>query len=236
MDPQVQPQAVQRRAGYLPGELNLEANLKVEQALRYFIELRGNHVEWEYVRNLAQRLELDMSIAIKNLSKGNKQKVGVIQALMHKPELLLLDEPTAGLDPLMQREVYQLLREAQSQGVTIFFSSHIISEVESLADRVAIIREGVIVEEAEPGKLVGIQVRHMHIRFKQVVDPSSLSQVEGVTLLSTDDTQVTLRVEGELDSLVKALAAYPVSDFDLERQTLEEAFLSYYKGGEKEVH
>jgi ABC-2 type transport system ATP-binding protein len=237
MNPQANPEAVQARVGYLPGELSLEANLKVEQALRYFIDLRGDHVDWGYVRNLAQRLELNMNVPIKNLSKGNKQKVGVVQALMHKPELLLLDEPTAGLDPLMQREVYQMLREAQSQGTTIFFSSHIISEVESLADRVAIIRDGVIVEEAEPGELVGMEVRRMHIRFKQAVDPSALAQVEGVTLLSQNDSNlVTLRVEGELDSLVKALAIYPVSDFDLERQSLEDAFLSFYKGNVKEVN
>jgi ABC-2 type transport system ATP-binding protein len=237
MDPQVQAQEVQRRVGYLPGELSLEANLRVEQVLRYFIELRGNHVDWGYVSSLAERLELDMTIPIKNLSKGNKQKVGVVQALMHEPELLLLDEPTAGLDPLMQREVYQLLRDAQAKGATIFFSSHIISEVESLADRVAIIREGVIVEEADPGELVGMQVRRMHIRFRETVDPSPFNQIPGVKLLSqSDGNLVTLRVEGELDALVKALADFPVSDFDLERQSLEEAFLSYYKGNEKEVN
>jgi ABC-2 type transport system ATP-binding protein len=237
MDPQVQAQEVQRRVGYLPGELSLEANLRVEQVLRYFIELRGNHVDWGYVSSLAERLELDMTIPIKNLSKGNKQKVGVVQALMHEPELLLLDEPTAGLDPLMQREVYQLLRDAQAKGATIFFSSHIISEVESLADRVAIIREGVIVEEADPGELVGMQVRRMHIRFRETVDPSPFNQIPGVKLLSqSDGNLVTLRVEGELDTLVKALADFPVSDFDLERQSLEEAFLSYYKGNEKEVN
>jgi ABC-2 type transport system ATP-binding protein len=237
VDPQARPRAVQERVGYLPGELSLEANLRVEQALRYFIELRGNHVEWGYVRSLTERLELDMRIQIKNLSKGNKQKVGVVQALMHKPDMLLLDEPTAGLDPLMQREVYQLLREAQDEGATIFFSSHIISEVESLADRIAIIREGVIVEEAKPGELAGLEVRRMHIRFKEAVDPSPLNQVQGVTLLSqSDGNLVTVRVEGELDSLVKALAGFPVSDFDLERQSLEEAFLSYYKGREEEVN
>ena len=237
MDPQAQPGAVQERVGYLPGELSLEANLRVEQALRYFVELRGNHVDWGYLRGLAERLELDMHNPIKNLSKGNKQKVGVVQALMHRPELLLLDEPTAGLDPLMQREVYQLLKEAQEEGATIFFSSHIISEVESLADRIAIIREGVIVEEAKPGDLVGLEVRRMHIRFKESVDISLLEQVEGVTLMSqSDGNLVTVRVKGEMDSLVKALANFPVSDFDIERQSLEEAFLSYYKGREKEVN
>jgi ABC-2 type transport system ATP-binding protein len=119
------------------------------------------------VRQLAQRLELDLTMPIKNLSKGNKQKVGVVQALMHRPELLLLDEPTAGLDPLMQQEVYRLLREAQADGATVFFSSHIIGEVEALADRVAIICAGLVVEEAEPSRLVTMAMRRMWFRFKE---------------------------------------------------------------------
>lgn len=234
LDPQSDPVGVQALVGYLPGELSLEANLKVERALRYFTELRGNKVEWGYVRQLAQRLELDLTMPIKNLSKGNKQKVGLVQALMHRPQLLLMDEPTSGLDPLMQQEVYKILREAKSDGATIFFSSHIINEVESLADRVAIISKGVIIEEAEPKNLIDMQVRRMRVRFKDSVDPSALVQVEGVTLLSSNSgSMVTLRVEGDLDKLVKALGQYPISDIDLERQSLEEAFLAYYK---EEVH
>lgn len=236
-DPQKDPVTVHKLVGYLPGELNVEANLKVKSALRYFTELRSNHVEWEYVHRLAQRLELDLDMQIKNLSKGNKQKVGLVQALMHKPKLLLMDEPTSGLDPLMQQEVYRMLREAKAQGATIFFSSHIINEVETLADRVAIISQGMIVEEAEPGKLVKMEVRRMRIRFKQAVDSSRLTQVEGVTLLSQNSgTTITLRVEGDLERLIKALGDYPVSDIDLQRQSLEEAFLSYYETGKKEVN
>ena len=235
INPQEDSKEVHARVGYLPGELNMEANLKVEQVLRYYTELRRNSVDWDYVKQLAERLDLDLSKQIKNLSKGNKQKVGLVQALMHRPELLLLDEPTSGLDPLMQQEVYHLLKEAKAEGTTIFFSSHIINEVESLADRVAIIRKGVIVEEAKPGTLVNIEVRRAHIRFKDVVDASGLAQVEGVTLLSQDGgSMVTLRVEGELDNLIKALGNYPVSDMNLERQSLEEAFLDYYESTEME--
>ena len=235
IDPQKNSKAVHTQIGYLPGELNIEANLRVKSALRYFTELRGYNVEWDYVRQLSQRLDLDLEMPIKNLSKGNKQKVGLVQALMHNPQLLLMDEPTSGLDPLMQQEVYHLLKEAKAGGTTIFFSSHIINEVESLADRVAIIRQGVIVEEAEPGTLVSIEVGRAHIRFKNVVDVSGLAHVEGVTLLSQDGgSMVTLRVEGELDNLIKALGNYPVSDMNLERQSLEEAFLAYYESPEKE--
>jgi ABC-2 type transport system ATP-binding protein len=212
----------------------MESNLKVKNQLRYYADLRSNDLDWDYVKELARRIELDLSLAIKNLSKGNKQKVGVVQALMARPELVLMDEPTAGLDPLMQQEVYRLLREAQAEGATVFFSSHIISEVETLADRVAIIREGVIIEEAEPSKLVTMEMRHVRVRFGEAVDVSSLSEVGGVTLLNHSDGYATFRVEGEMDGLIKGLASYPVSDLAVDRTSLEEVFLRYYQGDEKE--
>jgi ABC-2 type transport system ATP-binding protein len=237
LDPQADSVAVQSRVGYLPGELNLEANLKVEAALHYFDSLRGSRVDWSYVRELSERLELDLGIPIKNLSKGNKQKVGVIQALMHKPELLLMDEPTSGLDPLMQQQVHRLLREAQAAGATVFFSSHFIREVETLADRVAIIRQGVIVEEAKPADLISMVMRRLRVRFQEAVDLTSLVQLEGVTLLSQNDGEglgVTLQVEGEMDRLTKTLATFPIVDFETERPSLEEIFLAYYEAGESE--
>jgi ABC-2 type transport system ATP-binding protein len=235
-DPQADPVAVRARTGYLPGELSMEDNLKVEGQLRYYNDLRGNKADWGYVRQLALRLDLDLAMPIKNLSKGNKQKVGVVQALMHRPELLMLDEPTSGLDPLMQQEVYRLLREAQAEDATIFFSSHIIGEVETLADRVAIIRTGVIVEEAEPSRLVSMALRRVRVRFKEPVDPGRLARVKGVTLLSeSNGSRVHLEVEGEMDSLIKALATFPVSDFETERSSLEEVFLAYYEAGDKEA-
>jgi ABC-2 type transport system ATP-binding protein len=235
LDPQTDPVAVRRRSGYLPGELSMEEGLKVEAQLRYYNDLRANKIDWGHVRNLAQRLELDLTLPIKNLSKGNKQKVGVVQALMHRPELMLLDEPTAGLDPLMQQEVYRLLREAQADGATIFFSSHIIGEVETLADRVAIIREGIIVQEAEPSQLVSMVMRRVWVRFKEAVDLTSLDEVQGISLLSQSNSiRAHLQVEGEMDGLIKALAAFPVSDFEIERPSLEEVFLAYYRGVEEE--
>jgi len=236
VDPQADPVTVRARTGYLPGELQLEPNMTVEGALRYFIDLRGNKVDWGFVRQLVQRLDLDFTRPIKNLSHGNKQKIGIVQALMHHPELLLLDEPTLGLDPLMQQEVYRLLREAQANGATVFFSSHIISEVETLAERVAILRQGVIVEEAEPSQLISMAIRRVWVRFKETVDPTPLDKAEGVTLLSkSDGTSAHLQVEGEMDGLIKALAAFPVSDFEIERPSLEEIFLAYYEAGDKEA-
>jgi ABC-2 type transport system ATP-binding protein len=163
------------------------------------------------------------------MSKGNKQKVAVVQALMARPALLLLDEPTSGLDPLMQQEVYRLIKEARAEGATIFFSSHIIREVETIAERIAIIRAGQIVEEAEPGELVNIAVRRLRVQFRQPVDVQPLAAVPGVTVLGQDDSAVTVQVAGEMDALIKALAAYPVSDLETERPSLEEIFLTYYE-------
>ena len=223
------------RTGYLPGELQVDPNMTVEGALRYFNALRGNKVDWGFVRQVAARLDLDLEPVIKNLSHGNKQKVGVVQALMHRPQLLLLDEPTLGLDPLMQREVLRLITEAKANGATAFFSSHIMSEVEAVAERVAIIRQGVVVEVAEPSTLINRALRRAHVRFKQPVDTSPLANVPGVTVLSQDDgTSVLLQVEGEMDGLIKALAAFPVSGFETERPSLEEIFLAYYEDDQKE--
>lgn len=235
LDPQRQPTRVQERVGYLPGELRLEGSTHVESLLSYLQELRGNRIAPDYLEDLVGRLDLDTSRKIKNLSSGNKQKVGIVQALMHQPELLILDEPTSGLDPLMQQEVYQLLREAQSRGTTVFFSSHILSEVEALADRVAIIRKGKIVEESTPGQLIEMAMRRVVISFLKPVDSAPLEEVDGVKLLSRGSAdQVTLRVEGHMDQLIKSLAAYPVKDLQTASHSLEEIFLKYYREDSKE--
>jgi ABC-2 type transport system ATP-binding protein len=230
MDPQKDPVAVRARVGYLPGELQLESNFTVEGQLRYLDRLRGRVVDWDYVRQIAQRIELDLRMPIKNLSKGNKQKVGVVQALMAKPDLLMFDEPTFGLDPLMQQEVLRMIAEAQDRGATVFFSSHILSEVQEIAERVAIIRKGVVAEVAETSMLINRSMRRAKVRFREPVDANALANLSGVTVISQDDgLNVTLQVEGEMNGLIKALASYPVSDFETERPSLEEIFLAYYE-------
>jgi ABC-2 type transport system ATP-binding protein len=230
IDPQVDPLAVQSRTGYLPGEMQYYENLTSERQLRFFNDMRGGLAKWDYVRQLADRLALDLHQPIKNLSKGNKQKVGVIQALMHRPELLLLDEPTSGLDPLMQQEVLCLLRAANSEGTTIFFSSHIMSEVENLAGRVAIIRSGEIAEITDTSRLTHNSISRITIRFKQPTEFVELLRLPGVSLLSqVDQTSLTLQVAGDMELLVQTLGRLPVLDLETERPTLEEVFLTYYK-------
>jgi ABC-2 type transport system ATP-binding protein len=202
----------------------------VERALQYFNKLRKGKADWSYVRQLAGRIDLDLKMEVKNLSKGNKQKVGVVQAFMHHPELFMLDEPTFGLDPLVQQEVLHLVTEARAEGATIFFSSHILSEVQEISDRVGIIRQGLVVEVAETATLINRSLRRARIHFKQPVQSSTFAAIPGVTVLAQDDgTSLTLQIEGEMDPLIKALAVYPVIDFETERPSLEEIFLAYYE-------
>ncbi len=239
MDPRADSIAVRRRVAYLPGELNLEANLSAEQALRYLADLRGDDIDWNHVRELARRLSLDLKTQIKNMSKGNKQKVGVVQAFMAPADLLLLDEPTSGLDPLMQQEVYRLVREAQAAGATVFFSSHIISEVQAIAQRVAIIRAGRIIRTLDPHELIAMSTRRVRVRLREPLPEGALAAVPGVTLIEgtfKEDTlkeghgmELTIQIEGEMDAFIKALAAFPVVDLETERPSLEEIFLTLYE-------
>jgi ABC-2 type transport system ATP-binding protein len=230
LDPQAAPVAVQARTGYLPGEMQYYENLTPERQLRFFNDMRGGRAKWDYIQSLAERLSLDLKQPIKNLSKGNKQKVGVIQALMHQPELLILDEPTSGLDPLMQQEVLLLLREANRAGTTIFFSSHIMSEVENLAERVAIIRSGEVVEITSTSNLTHSSLNRITIRFKRPTDFSKLVELPGVQFLSqVDQTSLTLQVTGDMETLIQALGGMPILDLETERPSLEEVFLTYYK-------
>ncbi|MGB2955907.1 MAG: ABC transporter ATP-binding protein [Anaerolineales bacterium] len=233
LNPQAEPEAIKARVGYLPGELHLDENMTAQQIFRYFNRLRGNRSNWDFIEELSDRLKLELKTPIKNFSHGNKQKVGVVQALMHRPELLLLDEPTGGLDPLMQQEVLRMLAETQDNGATVFFSSHIISEVQAVADRVAIIRAGKIVEVAETASLLNRSMRQVRIRFQQPTEAEELYKLPGVELVAKDDgLGVLLQVEGAMDPLIKTLAKYPVNDFETERTSLEEIFLAYYEGEE----
>ncbi len=236
IDPQADPVAVRSLVGYLPGELSLDDNMTTEGALRFFNSLRGKQAEWTYIEELAERLDLDMKRPIKNLSSGNKKKAGVIQALMHKPEILMLDEPTGGLDPLMQREVLQLIKEAREDGATVFFSSHNIAEVETIADQAHIIREGIVVEVVDVAELLTRALRRARIRFRKAVDVSPLLGVPGVSLLSQDNsTAVELQITGDMEPLIKALGEYPIVDIQTARPSLEDIFMAYYEKGGKEA-
>ena len=231
LDPQAESLAVRARVGYLPGELRLDDNMTADEALHFFNRLRGGRAEPGYIRHLAERLDLDLKTPVKNFSKGNKQKVGVVQALMHRPELLLLDEPTSGLDPLMQQVVLRLISSAREAGATVFFSSHVLSEVQEVAERVAILRGGEVVEVSETATLINRALRRARVRFHRPEDTEGLARLPGVTVLSRDDRGgLLLQVSGEMDGLIKALAGFRVVDFETERPSLEDVFLAYYEG------
>lgn len=236
IDPQVDPVSVRARTGYLPGELNLDGNQTGAALIRYFNQLRGGIARTGRAQELAERLELDLTLQIKNLSHGNKQKIGLIQALMHDPELILLDEPTTGLDPLIQRELLRILHEASEAGQTVFFSSHIISVVERIANRVGIIRKGRLIEVADTSDLLTRAVRRATIRFREPIDPTAFRDLQGVEIISPDSGKtIHLQIMGDMDGLIKRLAEHPVIEIETERPTLEEIFMAYYSDNKSEV-
>ena len=221
------PVAIHRRVGYIPGEFTLYDRLTGSQTLEYFANLRGG-VDPAYQRSLVERFELDPSRRFKEYSKGNKQKVGVIIALQHRPELLILDEPTSGLDPLVQQTFFVTLREAVQAGATVFLSSHILSEVEKGADRVAIIRDGRIVKTDTVEGLRDLAHHQVELRFAGPVPAAEFEGLPGVSDLVADDHVLRMRVAGAITPVVRAAARYELLDFVSREPSLEETFLAQY--------
>jgi ABC-2 type transport system ATP-binding protein len=179
---------------------------------------------------MASALDLDLSKRIGSLSKGNKQKLGVVQAFMHRPALLVLDEPTSGLDPFLQQQFVELVREATGNGQTVFMSSHVMSEVQQTCDRVGIIREGSLVAVEHIDDLRQRALRRIEVRFDS--DAPSLERVPGITDPVVDGKVLRCKLSGDADALVKALAQHHVVDLISEEPELEELFFTYYKHGE----
>jgi ABC-2 type transport system ATP-binding protein len=221
------PVAIHRRVGYIPGEFTLYDRLTGSQTLEYFANLRGG-VDPAYQRSLVERFELDPSRRFKEYSKGNKQKVGVIIALQHRPELLILDEPTSGLDPLVQQTFFVTLREAVGAGATVFLSSHILSEVEKGADRVAIIRDGRIVKTDTVEGLRDLAHHQVELRFAGPVPAAEFEGLPGVSDLVADDHVLRMRVAGAITPVVQAAAKFELLDFVSREPSLEETFLAQY--------
>ncbi len=219
--------AIKSRIGYLPGELELYKKLRGSELLHYFSNLRGR-VDWKYVEKLAAVLEFDMSKPVKTLSSGNKHKLGLIQAFMHKPDLLILDEPTIGLDPLMQQEFYRLLLEAKAEGQTVFISSHILPEVERVCDRVGFIRHGQLVDVFEISELKKRALRQIEIDFAEPVSKDDFANLSGIKDISVAHNILSCTVSGSLDAVIKAAAHFTVNNIISREPNLEDIFLSYY--------
>jgi len=221
------PVAIHRRIGYIPGEFTLYDRLTGGQTLEYFANLRGG-VDRAYQQSLIERFELDPSRRFREYSKGNKQKVGVIIALQHRPELLVLDEPTAGLDPLVQQTFFTTLHETTAAGATVFLSSHILSEVEKSAGRVAIIREGRVVKLDTVEGLRDLAHHQVELRFAGPVPAAAFQALPGVSDLVTEDHVLRMRVAGAITPVVRAAANYELLDFVSREPSLEETFLAQY--------
>ena len=229
LDAQKDSLEIRTRTGYLPGELALYEAMTVHESLDYLCALRGGAGSGS-ILELSDRFELDLTRKIKDLSTGNKQKVGVIQAFGHEPELLILDEPTVGLDPLMQQNVYHLIDIAHDEGRTVFLSSHVLPEVERIAERVGIIRKGELIEVATVDELKDRAVRVVEVRFGGVgPTEQTLMNIANVVSVQKRRTTTRIRIEGSMDALVKAVAGYEVIAMRSEEADLEEVFLDLYR-------
>ena len=213
--------------GYIPGELSLYGNLTGEEFLRYFAYLRGG-VDWSYVKSLAQRFDLDLSKPINTYSHGNRQKLGIIQALMHKPKLLILDEPTLGLDPLMQQEFYKIMEEVKGEGRTVFISSHILPEVEKICDRVGIIKEGHLIVVEHVQSLKAKAMRRAEVVFAEEVNREEFASLPGVNDLQVEGKTLRCLLKGEPNAFIRALARHNVISLRVQDASLEEIFLAFY--------
>lgn len=218
---------VRSRCGYLPGEFRLYDNLTGGQIIELFASLRRGAVDRSYLERLLERLDLDPSKQAGSYSKGNKQKLALVLAIMHRPEVLVLDEPTSGLDPLVQAEVERVLREQVTGGATVFFSSHVLSEVESLCDRVGFIRSGRIVAVEDVAALKSRSLHILEVTFAEPV-PESLFAIPGVREVQRDGAVVHLEVRDRIDDVLKAMARFEVIDLRTEQPSLEQIFLAYY--------
>jgi beta-exotoxin I transport system ATP-binding protein len=231
LDPCKDKAALHRQVGYLPGELAFPGRETAKDLLRFFSQARGG-VPWANITGLAERLDLDLSRPVRTMSKGNKQKVGLVQAFMHQPALLILDEPTSGLDPLMQQEFLALVRDARNQGQTVFMSSHVLAEVQSIADRVAIIRNGQLAAVEKVESLGRRAIRTVEIHFGDPVNAAEFTNLPGVSNVEISGPVLRCTVDGKLDPLIKAAAGHEVIDLLSAEPDLEETFLSYYYTGE----
>ena len=229
MDSHAQSVEIRRHIGYVPGDLAMYPNLTGRDTLTYFANLRGG-VDWTYVDTLAERLEADLSKKVGDLSSGNRQKVGLIQAFMNRPEVLIMDEPSSGLDPLMQREFQMMMREVAEEGRTVFLSSHTLSEVQRVADRVGIIRQGLLIAVESVADLRSKAIRTVNLFFDEKVDAEVFRTLPGVRELTVADHHVTLSFDGQMETLLKVVTSrYSLLDITTHEADLEEIFLTYYR-------
>jgi ABC-2 type transport system ATP-binding protein len=226
LDSHVHSSKIRSRIGYVPGEYGIYEEMRGFEYLRFFGALRG-YQKPPLRDRLIEIFGLDISKRIKSYSHGTKQKLAVVQAFMHDPELLILDEPTIGLDPLMQQRFYELLLEMKNRSKTIFLSSHILSEVEKVCDRVGILREGKLVAIHEISEIKKFRLKSIEISFKQEVN-ESVFRLDGVRKVEKDGNTIQLWVDSNINSILRTISEYPVENMSFRDASLEDIFMEYY--------
>jgi ABC-2 type transport system ATP-binding protein len=226
--------AIKKSVGYLSGDVSMYRKMTGRQFIDYMNDLQPA-VSKAYIRELTTRLKADLNMRLGELSRGNRQKIGIIQAFMHQPQILILDEPSSGLDPLMQEVFYELLNESKQRGATVFISSHILSEVQKMCDRVGIIRDGKMVTERNISEMATEAAQTFDITFAGKVPLSELRKVPGVKVVSHNGVDATIHVHGKLAPLFALLSKYDVLKLNARNLDLEEVFMRFYqeKGDKK---
>jgi len=234
LDSQKDGVSIRQRVSYLPGELNLYPSMRASYFLDLLGSLQKNKLDKPYLKQLLERLDLDPSRKMKEYSHGNKQKIGVVAAFMGKKDLIILDEPTIGLDPLVQQTVLELVQEVKDEGHTVFFSSHNLKEVQAVCDRVGIIQNGELIKTEKIASLITQQLKRLEINFRKE-PPHDAFTIEGVREISRDGNLIMFEVSQDLDRLMEKAAPYGIIDIETKTASLEEIFLAFYgphnKGG-----
>jgi ABC-2 type transport system ATP-binding protein len=221
---------VRKRIGYLPGELSLYDNMTARRFFKMYYSLQKNNTDPGYWKKLTDRLGLDTNRKIRQYSSGNKQKVGLVAAFMNKPDLLILDEPTSGLDPLVKQTVMEMVREANQAGATVFFSSHILSEVQSVCNRVGVIRDGQLVATERVEDLTTQHFKRIRFKFAKTPPPDAFTR-DGVIEVGRDEGGLTLEVYTHLNQVMEQAISFGITDIETIPVSLEDTFLAYYGKG-----
>jgi ABC-2 type transport system ATP-binding protein len=214
------------RIGYIPGDVALYGHLTVKQMLNYFASLRPNRPSFR-MEEMVKLFDLDVTKNTKTLSRGNRQKVAIVQAFMHDPDFYIFDEPSSGLDPLMQQILYDLIAEEAKNGKTFFISSHYLGEIQKIANIVSIIRDGEIISTMDVSRLDQQVVQKVHVDFKSDVAPSLL-QDSNITILSQEKNELIVIVKGDFNTFLEKISKYPIEKFYAPEPSLEDYFMHFY--------
>ncbi|WP_163193587.1 ABC transporter ATP-binding protein [Clostridium thermarum] len=228
MDCVTEVEKIKENVGYVPSEVRYYDNMTVQELINYAKSFRKN-VDNEYVEDLCKIFEVELTKNIAQLSLGNKKKVAIVQALLHKPQLLILDEPTNGLDPLIQQKLFSILLKLKEKGTTIFLSSHNLTEVEEFCDRVAIIKEGKIIEVRSISDFSHKKIKYINLRVKE--DISEQLKAAGAEKLVRDKNSISFNYAGDINEILSVISKYKLDDLTIEEKKLSEVFMSYYEEG-----